>query len=806
MPQLPIEAVMAELFTAIANYPQVILKAPTGAGKSTAFPLRLLNSSDIDGKIILLEPRRLAAKNIAQYLAACLEEPVGQRVGYRIRGETKVSPATRLEIVTEGVLTRLIQSDPELNGVSLLIFDEFHERSLHADTALALSLEVQQALRDDLKLVIMSATLDHSAIQHLLPQAGYVESEGRSYPVSYQYQPLKANESPVAAMVKQIRLLMQQQEGSLLAFLPGMGMIQQVAGQLTDLADNIDVYPLYGKLSFKAQQQAIQPAAPGLRKIVLATNLAETSLTIDGITLVVDSGLERVARFDPATGVTHLEQSRISQSSAEQRAGRAGRLAPGLCVRLYSESQLRQQAKVPLPEIMRADLSPLVLEMVQWGTNEPDMLQWMTPPPQATFEQGKELLRQLGILDETSRFSGLGTQAYRLGVEPRLASMLLKCRDLGDDLLQAAIAGAALTEENDARQLDLAFALHLWQNGKNQHKTRLMQQARRLASLLSCSFSLDAVSEHQLALALSLAFPDRIAQKRPDRNGQFLLANGQGALIREEEILADTPYLIALDLMRFSSGSCQILSAITLDIDQLSGMAPELFQTRELVDWDDRAGRLTAEKQYCCGRLVVNSERLAAPDRDKMAQALLNYIRREGLKVLHWSDAAVQWLERARCAIAWLPEEAWPAMDEFSLLDDVEQWLSPYMTDVRSVKDLQRLPVLEALKSRLGWSLSQSLDVWLPEFHQLPSGRRKRIRYQAGQEPVLSVRIQEVFGEKSSPVIAQGKKRLVMELLSPAQRPIQITQDLAAFWAGSYAEVKKEMKGRYPKHNWELPD
>ncbi|EJG0690724.1 ATP-dependent helicase HrpB [Vibrio parahaemolyticus] len=802
MSQLPIEAVMPQLLTAVKHQHQVILKAAPGAGKSTYFPLQLIQNQVVTGKVIMLEPRRLAARNIARYLAEQLGEQVGQRVGYRVRGETKVSASTQLEIVTEGVMTRMIQNDPELDGVDLLIFDEFHERSIYADTALALSLEVQEALRDDLKLVVMSATLDQEALQSLLPEACYIESEGRSFAVETRYVPLTANDHLSTVMAKNIESLMNKESGSLLAFLPGVAAIKQVQERLSHLPDDVEVCPLYGQLSFTEQQKAISPAEKGKRKVVLATNIAETSLTIEGIRLVVDSGLERVARFDLKNGLTRLEQTRIAQSSAIQRAGRAGRIEEGICVRLYSESQLKQQPQVPQPEILHSDLASLVMELAFWGTTDIHELKWLDIPSAAALQQAKQLLFSLGLITEQGQLTAEGKQAHDLGVEPRAAAMLIKSQSHSDKMVNVALAAVALIEEPERNVTNIAHSLHRWLSGSHPKQSLLLKRAQSLAHKLDTTFSLREVDEDALPLVLSLAFPDRIAQQRANQFGRFALANGHGAECRPDDMLGGCEYLVAIDLMRSHSNSSQIHLACELDVNILQTTFDSLFSTKEVVDWDEKKGRLVAEKQRKLGQLVIERVSLPNPGKEKMTQALLTYVRRQGLSSLNWTPAAESLLERIRCAVDWLPEQAWPMFDEASLLDSLDEWLEPYMTSVASVKDLSKINLVEALNARLGWPLNQHLDEWLPEHYQLPTGTKKRIRYQHGHEPVLSVRMQEVFGESTSPTVALGRKRLVLELLSPAQRPLQVTSDLAAFWNGSYKDVQKEMKGRYPKHVW----
>ncbi|EWS70416.1 ATP-dependent helicase HrpB [Vibrio vulnificus] len=801
MSQLPIHAVMPQLLRAVSQHSQAILKAAPGAGKSTYFPLQLLLSNEFSGKIVMLEPRRLAARNIARYLAQQLGEKVGERVGYRVRGESKVSHATKLEIVTEGIMTRMIQSDPELNGVDVLIFDEFHERSLHADIALALALEVQEALRDDLKLVVMSATLEQHALQSLMPQASFIESQGRSYLVEQRYQPLKTNDFLPNVMAKTIEYLLATETGSLLAFLPGVAAIKQVAERLEHLCEQVVVCPLYGQLSFAEQQKAIEPAKAGERKVVLATNIAETSLTIEGIRLVVDSGLERVAKFDLKTGITKLEQVRIAQSSAIQRAGRAGRVEEGICVRLYSESQYQQMASVPLPEIMQADLAPLMMELAQWGVSEPEQVKLLDIPSSAAVRQAKQLLQQLGLISG-HQLTSEGQLAQRLGVEPRIAAMLIGAQQRDETLFASALAVAVMLEEPERNISNVCHSLHRWQQSKHSKTALLTQRANALANKLNGTFSLKRVTEAACAIAASLAFPDRIAQKRGQQFGRYLMANGHGAELREDDPLGGEEYLVVLDLMRGQKNASQIQLAIPLELSALQQSNPSCLVSHEHIDWDETKGRLLAEKQRRIGELVVSRETLAQPGKEKMTQALLSYVRRKGLAVLDWGDKSQSLLERIRCAIEWLPEQAWPAMDDASLLSELEQWLEPYMAHVATVKDLAKINLCEALNARLGWPLNQQLDEWLPKHYTLPTGTQQMIRYQQGANPVLSVRMQEMFGEQSSPTVAQGRVKLTLELLSPARRPLQVTQDLAGFWAGAYKEVQKEMKGRYPKHVW----
>ncbi len=801
MSQLPIEKVMPQLLEALSDSRQVILKAATGAGKSTHLPLTLVKQGCVQGKIVMLEPRRLAARSIAHYLAKCLGESVGGTVGYRIRGEVKISSSTRLEIVTEGVLTRMLQDDPELTDIDLVIFDEFHERNLHADTALAFTLEVQEALRDDLTVVVMSATLERETLQPIMPDARYIESQGRSYPVDIRYSPLRHNEPLAAAMSRTICHLMANETGSLLAFLPGVAAIKRVQQSL-ESSEGFEVCPLYGQLDLQQQQKAIQPAPAGQRKVVLATNIAETSLTIEGIRMVVDSGLEKTSSFDLKTGIVKLEQSRIAQSSSVQRTGRAGRLEEGVCVRLYTESQFEQQPFSSTPEILRSDLASLVLELRRWGCSDEASMKWLDHPKKANIEQANQLLQALALIGDNGQLTRIGESAYGLGLEPRLASMVLQSLSKGSEFANAAIALSCLLEEKERFDKDLSISLHRWQTGKHSKAHSMNRRAATLARRVQCQFDVQKVQESLLGFVAALAYPDRIAQPRGGANGAFLLANGHGAILEETLALAQDEYLVALDLLNSGRGNSQIHLAVAVDVNQLKQHASALFRTQEILDWDDAKGRVICAQKIHLGRLEVESTERPIPSGVNVAEALVGYVRRKGLGVLNWQAKDLELLERIRCADDWLPELDWPDFSESSLLDELELWLEPFLIGVNSAKALNKLNLQPALEARLGWEGKQQLNELLPTHLVVASGANKKIRYQSGQPPMLSVKLQEMFGEKNSPTIANNTQAVVLELLSPAQRPLQITRDLAAFWQGAYREVQKEMKGRYPKHPW----
>ncbi|MBH2940920.1 ATP-dependent helicase HrpB [Serratia marcescens] len=795
MSSLPVSAVLDELLAALQSAPQVLLHAPTGAGKSTWLPLQLLAKAGLPGRIIMLEPRRLAAKNVAYRLAQQLGEEPGQTVGYRMRAESKSGPQTRLEVVTEGILTRMLQQDAELQGVSLVILDEFHERSLQADLALALLLDVQQGLRDDLKLLIMSATLDNARLSQLLPEAPVVVSEGRSFPVERLYQPLASHqrlEDGVAAAVKR---LLAEQPGSLLLFLPGVAEINRVLERLTgEVASDTDLCPLYGALPLAQQQKAIQPAAPGRRKVVLATNIAETSLTIEGIRLVVDSGLERVARYDVRNGLTRLATQRISQASMVQRAGRAGRLEPGLCWHLFAKEQAERAAEHAEPDILQSDLTGFWLELLQWGCHDPAQLTWLDAPPAAALTAARALLRRLGATDDGDKLTAPGRQMAALGCEPRLAAMLVAGATLSaDGRATAALLAALLEEPPRGGQMDIGYWLSRPQANWRQRAAQLAKRLPQRAGQVDVELA---------PRLLAQAFTDRIAQRR-GQDGRYLLANGLGAAMNQDEALSRAPWLIVPSLLQgHNSPDARILLALPVDIEALAAQLPAMVMQRTAVEWDEEKGTLRAWKRQQIGRLTLRAQPLAKPADEELQQALLDWVRAQGLAVLNWEGAAEQLRVRLQCAQAWLPEAEWPAMDEEPLLAALEQWLLPSLNGVRDLRGLKQVNIAEALSRLLDWQQKQRLDNALPTHYTVPTGSRLPIRYEAGKPPALAVRLQEVFGEQRSPMLAEGRIPVVLELLSPAHRPLQITGDLAAFWQGAYREVQKEMKGRYPKHVW----
>ena len=792
MTSLPVAAVVPELLNALDASPQVLLTAPTGAGKSTWLPLQFLTHKGILGRIVLLEPRRLAARNVAQRLAELLNEKPGETVGYRMRAQSCVGPRTRLEVVTEGVLTRMIQRDPELNGVGLVILDEFHERSLQADLALALLLDVQQGLRDDLKLLIMSATLDNGRLQQLLPAAPTIISEGRAFPVERRYQPLAAHLRFDEAVAIATAELLRNESGSLLLFLPGVGEIQRVQEQLASrVGSDVLLCPLYGALSLTDQRQAILPAPQGKRKVVLATNIAETSLTIQGIRLVVDCAQERVARYDARTGLTRLITQRISQASMTQRAGRAGRLEPGICLHLLAKEQAERAAAQSEPEILQSDLSGLLMELLQWGCTDPAQLNWLDMPPVVNMQAARRLLQMLQAMDG-ERLNAAGQKMAALGNDPRLAAMLIGATNENEAVTAAKLA-AILEEPPRGGHTDLTVHFSRNQPGWQQRSQQLLKRLNVQSG---------QPDSELIAPLLAKAFADRIARRR-GQEGRYQLANGMGAMLDADDASGRHEWLIAPLLLQGSaSPDARILLALPLDIDTLLQTSPELLQQSDTIEWDENQGTLKAWRRTRIGQLTVKVQPLAKPSEEELHQAMLNGIRDKGLSVLNWTPEAEQFRLRLQCAANWLPEYNWPAVDDASLLATLESWLLPHMQGVHSLRALKALNVWQALRGLLDWSMLQRLDSELPAHYTVPTGSRIAIRYHEDNPPALAVRMQEMFGEAKTPTIAQGRVPLVLELLSPAQRPLQITRDLSAFWQGAYREVQKEMKGRYPRHVW----
>ncbi|MCS4286168.1 ATP-dependent helicase HrpB [Pseudomonas sp. BIGb0278] len=824
MISLPIDAVLPALRQALSARHEAVLEAPPGAGKTTRVPLALLDEPWLAGqRIIMLEPRRLAARAAAERLASELGEQVGETVGYRIRLDSKVGPNTRIEVVTEGILTRRLQSDPALEGVGLLIFDEFHERSLDADLALALTLNGRALLRDEpaLKILLMSATLEGERLARLLDDAPVVSSQGRMHPVTIQWgRPMQPGEFVEPRVVDCVLQALADQSGSLLVFLPGQAEIRRVHQSLQEAVgerSDIILCPLHGELDLNAQRAAIEPPASGQRKVVLATNIAETSLTIDGVRVVIDAGLARVPRFDPGSGMTRLDTQRISRASATQRAGRAGRLEPGVCYRLWSEAQHEQLAAHGTAEILQADLAGLALQLARWGVS-PDQLSWLDQPPAAAYAQSQDLLARLGAFKPASRsnLSSHGQAMAELPAHPRIAHLLLRGQQLG--LSEMACDVAALLGERDIQRgggADLHSRLALLSGqskavrGAQGGVQRARQLARQYRGLLRGSAQTpvaDPQHPRWLGALLALAYPDRVAQQRREGSAECRLANGRAALFAEVDGLMKCPWLVIADLgSRQGQREERIYLAAEFDPGLFDGVLAEQVQTLDLLDWDEREQVLRAERQRKVGELVLSREALPGLNDEARAQALLGLVRRKSLALLPWTPELRQW--QARVALLRQLDMAqngasdWPDLSDQALLDSLEAWLQPYLGKVSRLSHFAQLDLSSILRNLLPWPLPQRLEEWAPQHLDVPSGSSIRLDY-SETPPILAVRLQELFGLADTPRIAQGRQQVKLHLLSPARRPVQVTQDLANFWRMTYAEVKKDLKGRYPKHYW----
>ena len=809
---LPIDAILPELQTALDQTSTVLLQAPPGAGKTTRVPLALLNASwRGDGKILMLEPRRLAARSVARFMARQLNENPGQTVGYRTRLDTRVSAATRIEVVTEGILTRLIQADPMLEDYAAVIFDEFHERSLQADLGLALVRESQQALREDLRLLVMSATLDTAPIARVLGDIPVITSEGRAFPVEVLYRPAPRNSRVVDQVTTVVQDALRDQAGSLLVFLPGAGEIRRVAQQLRgNLPDHVLIAPLYGNLKSEQQDQAISPPPEGQRKVVLATAIAETSLTIEGVRVVIDSGQQRRAVFDPNSGMTRLVTGRVSKASAEQRKGRAGRVEPGICYRLWSESEQFGLADYTPPEILEADLAPLVLELAQWGAREAKAVAWIDEPPAAHWRQAVTLLQWLDMLDTAGAITDHGKAARELGIHPRLAHMVLRASAFG--LGGPAAALAALLEERDllgpgagADMHERVRVFYGERRDRAQDVARL-KAVRQSASRISGSQPADTQvpSETEVGRLLALAYPDRIARRRPGKAPRYQLSNGKGAALREDDPLARNDWLVAAELDG-RAREATIYLAAPVDIPDLElDLSDHIHESEEAL-WDDSQGRIVARRVRKLGELVLQETPIAHVDPELVQQGLVNAIRKKGLDSLPWNDDSRQWRARVRLLAETFPSDGWPDTTDTSLLENLEQWLGPFLVGMNRWSDLVRVDLLQALNSLLDYPAQQQLQALAPTHLTIPTGHRVRLDYTADNGPVLAAKLQALFGWTETPAVAGGRVPVVIHLLSPAQRPLAVTADLASFWRNAYPEVRKDMRGRYPKLARNLP-
>jgi len=847
MSELPINRVLPEILDTLSTHSRVVLQAPPGAGKTTLVPVALLEQPWLkDRQIIMLEPRRLAARNAASRMAFLLNEKVGQTVGYQIRQDNCFSKQTKILVVTEGILTRKLQADPELKNTALVIFDEFHERSLNADLSLALCLQSQQIIRDDLKILVMSATLNTSAIANLLDDAPVIQSEGRSFPVELHYSQTSLTTSDNSQLIKNllntVKQVVHNHEGNCLVFLPGVREINQLCKAIkqylsAEAIENILPAPLHGSLSKQQQDQAINPPPAGIRKIVLATNIAETSLTIEGISCVIDTGLERILDYDAASAMNRLKTQAISQDSAEQRSGRAGRLSAGSCYRLWTAQQQQRLLKHSIAEVLHSDLSTLVLELANWGVTQVSELQWLDVPPASAIEQAKELLQQLDAIDETGKIKQHGRNMLRLGTHPRLAHMMLNAVEPGQQY-NACLISAVLTEKDiylagADKSYDLHDRLNILRSFKTNQQTlhgidkqlcrRILQTAddflRRLehsdnrpgkASVKNTTGDTET-SDDLTGVLLTYAYPDRIAKQRSANDTRYLLSNGKGAFIPPhlQHHLYEYIVIASLDARQRESS---IYLAAEVTAQQLDDYFSDQVIKTEEIKWNPTQQRVEANQTTSIGKLTLQQKMVTSGDKEAIQQCLLQAIQDTGLQVLNWSPQAINLKQRIQFINEHINKDAslnkqfsdnkLPDFSDAGLLSTISTWLKPYLNDENSFKRCQKLDLYKLLLNQLDWQQQQLIDRLAPEKITVPSGSSIRLDYSDPQTPVLAVRLQEVFGLYDTPTLLAGHCKLMIHLLSPARRPMQVTQDLNSFWKTAYHEVKKELRGKYKRHYW----
>ena len=804
--QLPIEQVLPALRDTLRHGRGAVLQAPPGAGKTTGVPLALLDEPWLQGReIVMLEPRRLAARAAARRMATLLGEGLGQTVGYRIRHESAIGPTTRIVVVTEGILTRMLQSDPALERCGLVVFDEFHERSIHGDLGLALTIHSRSVLREDLRILVMSATLEGAPVSRLLGGAPVVTSEGRANPVEVRHRSRRSGSRLEVEVAAVTREALDDEEGDVLVFLPGAGEIRRVAALLEGV--DADVIPLHGNLPPEQQDRAILPSAPGRRKVVLATAIAETSLTIEGVRVVVDSGLSRVPRYSPRTGMTRLVTVRVSAASAEQRRGRAGRLAPGVCYRLWSAQEHAALPARSAPEILEADLAPLALDLAAVGAADPSKLEWIDPPPVAAFAQAQGLLVQLGALDASGGLTRHGGAMARLALHPRLSHMVMKATELHARGPACELA-ALLTERDILRrtegvpEADIRTRLDLLRGTVVRDGVDRDALRRARVEAAACRRGGEERAEGAIEVSvgslLALAYPDRLAQRRPGASGRFLLRNGLGAFL-DPQSLSVEEYLVACELDGRAPES-RILQAAPLDVAEIRELFGADIEVDELVEWEPLARAVLARRRERLGAIVLREARIARPDPAKVAGALLQGVRGEGLSVLPWSERAIRTRERISFVRGLDP--SWPDVSNAALASTLEHWLGPRVHGYSKLSDLERVDLSAALLDLLGWEQRAALDRLAPTHLVVPSGSRLPVDYGDPAQPVLAVRLQEMFGQTETPRVGGGSVPVTLHLLSPAGRPVQVTRDLAGFWRTTYFDVRKDLKGRYPKHPW----
>jgi ATP-dependent helicase HrpB len=799
---LPIDAVLSDLTASLGARPNAVLVAPPGAGKTTRVPLVLLDEPWVNGgKLIVLEPRRLAARAAAERMAQTLGEAVGDTVGLRVRLGSKVGRRTRIEVVTEGVFARMILDDPALDGVAAVLFDEFHERSLDADLGLALALDAQGGLREDLRLLVMSATLDGARVAKLLGDSPVIESQGRAYPVETRYLGRDPNRRIEEQVADAVLRALRAEGGSILVFLPGQGEIRRVDTMLRERIGDpaVDLAPLYGALDRGEQDLAVGPARPGRRKIVLATSIAETSLTIEGVRVVVDSGLARVPVYEPDIGLTRLETVRVSRAAADQRRGRAGRTEPGVCYRLWEEAATGALEAYARPEILSADLAPLLLDCAAWGVADPTGLAFLDPPPAPALKEARGLLRQLHALDDDGRITDIGRELRNLPLPPRLARMVLAAGSMGQARDAADVAAVLVERGLGGDAADLSERVERFRRDRSQRAESMRRMAEGWARGSAKSRSGSKGEPRSVGALLTLAYPDRIARAR-GKTGEYLMANGRGAALEAHERLAREPYL-AIAEVTGAAASARILAAAPISPDEIEAVVGQDIEQRHEVSFDRQARALRARALRRYGALVLGERPLPVPATEDAARALAAGLVSLGLDVLPWSKALAQWRERVMF-LRQAEGDEWPDLSDQALTQAAEEWLAPHLVGKSSLNEIGPDTLSEALRGLLPWNLQRRLDLEAPTHMEVPTGSQIPVDYGAEEGPVLAVRVQELFGMDKHPAIAAGRVPLILHLLSPAQRPIQITRDLPGFWRGSWAAVRADMRGQYPKHPW----
>jgi ATP-dependent helicase HrpB len=797
---LPIDDVLGELADALRSSNAAVLVAPPGAGKTTRVPLALLDEPWLAGrKIVVLEPRRIAARASAERMAKTLGEKVGETVGYRVRFGSKISRATRIEVVTEGIFTRQILDDPELTGIAAVLFDEFHERSLDADLGLALARDAQTGLREDLRILVMSATLDGARVARLLGDAAVVESEGRMFPVDTRYVGRKADAPMERQMAETIAMALRAEVGSVLAFLPGAAEIRRTETMLRERVSDpsVEIVALFGALDASVQDRAIQPAPKGTRKVVLATSIAETSLTIEGVRIVVDCGLSRVPRYEPDIALTRLETVRASRAAVDQRRGRAGRIEPGVCYRLWDEPQTSALEAFTQPEILASDLSSLVLDLAQWGVSDPSQLAFLDPPPTPAWNEAKVLLRELEALDGDGRITAEGKSLRALPLPPRLARMIVDAGREGHAREAAQIAAVLSERGLGGDDVDLDARLDRFSRDRGQRASAARQQAEGWVRQLGRTSS-TASTDLSTGVLLSLAFPDRIARNRG--NGSFVLANGRGASVEQTSALSRAPFL-AVGELTGTAANGRILLAAPITLAEIERRFAHEIDAEDEIVFDAASMSLRGRRRRKLHAVTLGEQTMRLQPNAETARALADGLAQVGLERLPWSKALQQWRDRVMF-LRKAEGDAWPDLSDAALATERATWLAPVLHDKTSLAQVSASDLSDAVMGLLAWDLRARLDREAPTHFEAPTGSQVAIDYEAEQGPTIAIRVQELFGLNVHPSIAQGKVPLVVELLSPAHRPVQVTRDLPGFWRGSYAAVRTDLRGRYPRHPW----